>query len=60
MKTKVMSMEEVLEQLLDRARLETEEAQRQLVAAQSGLAGLALLRVPPHVQAATDNNHQGP
>ena len=54
-----MSMEEVLEQLLDRARLETEEAQRQLVAAQSGLAGLALLRVPPHVQAAADNNHQG-
>ena len=45
----VLSMDEILKQLRQRAKVESEEGQRLLVAAENGLAGLALLQSEPAV-----------
>jgi E3 ubiquitin-protein ligase SHPRH len=45
----VLTMDEILKQLRQRAKVESEEGQRLLVAAENGLAGLALLQNNPVV-----------
>ena len=49
----VMSMEEILESLTVKARLEAEDGQRQLLGALNGIAALQLLEVAPADAVAT-------
>ncbi|EKX41924.1 hypothetical protein GUITHDRAFT_112060 [Guillardia theta CCMP2712] len=48
---KVLTMEEILEQLIDRARIECEDAQRCVIAAENGLAAMALINEEKQVAA---------
>lgn len=44
-----MTMEELLAQLSKKAKVECEEAQRQIIGASNGLAGLHIIREEVHV-----------